>query len=61
MKRFANRLREARVAAGMMEEQLELEVGITKSSVSAWKTIARRGASACCRNRASCCGIPSTS
>ena len=37
MKRFADRLREARVAAGMTQEQLALELGITKSSVSAWE------------------------
>lgn len=37
MKRFSDRLREARVAAGMTQEQLGLELGITKSSVSAWE------------------------
>ncbi len=37
MKRFADRLREARVAAGMTQEQLGFELGITKSSVSAWE------------------------
>ena len=36
MKRFADRLREARVAAGMTQEQLGFALGITKSSVSAW-------------------------
>ncbi len=37
MKRFSDRLREARVAAGMTQEQLGLELDITKSSVSAWE------------------------
>lgn len=37
MKRFADRLREARVATGMTQEQLGFELGITKSSVSAWE------------------------
>ncbi|MBT2143965.1 MULTISPECIES: helix-turn-helix transcriptional regulator [unclassified Rhodanobacter] len=37
MKRFADRLREARVAAGMTQEQLGFALGITKSSVSAWE------------------------
>lgn len=37
MKRFADRLREARVAAGMTQEQLGFVLGITKSSVSAWE------------------------
>lgn len=37
MKRFADRLREARVAAGMTQKQLGFELGITKSSVSAWE------------------------
>jgi len=37
MKRFADRLREARVAKGMTQEQLGFALGITKSSVSAWE------------------------
>lgn len=37
MKRFADRLREARVAAGMTQEQLGFALGVTKSSVSAWE------------------------
>ena len=37
MKRFADRLREARVTAGMTQEQLGFALGITKSSVSAWE------------------------
>lgn len=37
MKRFADRLREARVAAGLTQEQLGFALGITKSSVSAWE------------------------
>lgn len=37
MKRFADRLREARVAAGMTQEQMGFALGITKSSVSAWE------------------------
>lgn len=37
MKRFGDRLREARVAAGMTQEQLGFELGVTKSSVSAWE------------------------
>jgi len=37
MKRFADRLREARVAAGLTQEQLGFSLGITKSSVSAWE------------------------
>ena len=37
MKRFADRLREARVAVGMTQEQLGFALGITKSSVSAWE------------------------
>lgn len=38
MKQFADRLREARVAAGMTQEQLGFALGITKSSVSAWQS-----------------------
>lgn len=37
MKRFADRLREARVAMGLTQEQLGFAVGVTKSSVSAWE------------------------
>lgn len=37
MKRFADRLREARVAAGLTQEQLGFALGVTKSSVSAWE------------------------
>ncbi len=37
MKRFADRLHEARVASGMTQEQLGFVLGITKSSVSAWE------------------------
>ena len=37
MKRFADRLREARVAAGLTQEQLGFVIGVTKSSVSAWE------------------------
>lgn len=37
MKRFGDRLREARVAVGLTQEQLGFELGVTKSSVSAWE------------------------
>jgi transcriptional regulator with XRE-family HTH domain len=37
MKRFADRLRETRVAAGLTQEQLGFALGVTKSSVSAWE------------------------
>lgn len=37
MKHFGDRLRAARVAAGMTQEQLGFELGVTKSSVSAWE------------------------
>jgi len=37
MRRFADRLREARVAAGLTQEQLGFAVGVSKSSVSAWE------------------------
>jgi len=37
MKRFADRLREARVATGLTQEQLGFALGVTKSSVSAWE------------------------
>ncbi len=34
---FADRLREARTAAGLTQEQLGFALGVTKSSVSAWE------------------------
>lgn len=37
MKGFAGRLRKARVAAGLTQEQLGFLLGVTKSSVSAWE------------------------
>lgn len=37
MERFANRLREARIAAGLTQEQLGFSVDVTKASVSAWE------------------------
>jgi transcriptional regulator with XRE-family HTH domain len=37
MKRFGDRLREARIAAGMTQEQLGFELGVSKSAVSAWE------------------------
>ena len=37
MKSFADRLRAARTAAGMTQEQLGFALGVTKSSVSAWE------------------------
>ena len=37
MKSFADRLREARVARGLTQEQLGFAVGLTKSSISAWE------------------------
>lgn len=37
MKEFPDRLREARIAAGLTQEQLGFALGITKSSVSAWE------------------------
>jgi len=37
MKRFADRLREARVAVGLTQEQLGFALGVSKSSVSAWE------------------------
>lgn len=37
MKTFGDRLRAARVAAGMTQEQLGFALGVTKSSVSAWE------------------------
>jgi transcriptional regulator with XRE-family HTH domain len=37
MKSFGDRLREARIAAGMTQEQLGFALGVTKASVSAWE------------------------
>jgi transcriptional regulator with XRE-family HTH domain len=37
MKTFGDRLREARIAAGLTQEQLGFALGVTKSSVSAWE------------------------
>lgn len=37
MKGFPDRLREARIAAGLTQEQLGFALGVTKSSVSAWE------------------------
>ena len=37
MKSFGDRLREARIATGMTQEQLGFALGVTKSSVSAWE------------------------
>lgn len=37
MKGFGDRLREARIAAGMTQEQLGFALGVTKASVSAWE------------------------
>lgn len=37
MKSFGDRLRAARTAAGMTQEQLGFVLGVTKSSVSAWE------------------------
>lgn len=37
MKHFADRLRAARVAVGLTQEQLGFALGVTKSSVSAWE------------------------
>lgn len=37
MQHFASRLREARIAAGLTQEQLGFELDVTKSSVSAWE------------------------
>lgn len=34
---FGDRLREARTAVGFTQDQLGFEVGVTKSSVSAWE------------------------
>jgi len=38
MERFAERLRSARQAMGLTQEQLGFALGVTKSSVSAWET-----------------------
>lgn len=37
MKSFGDRLREARIAAGMTQEQLGFALGVTKASISAWE------------------------
>lgn len=37
MKSFGDRLREARIAVGLTQEQLGFALGVTKSSVSAWE------------------------
>ena len=37
MQHFASRLREARIAAGLTQEQLGFALDVTKSSVSAWE------------------------
>lgn len=37
MKRFGDRLREARTASGMTQEQLGFALGVTKASISAWE------------------------
>ena len=37
MKSFGDRLREARTAAGMTQEQLGFALGVTKASISAWE------------------------
>ncbi|MDR1076162.1 MAG: helix-turn-helix domain-containing protein [Xanthomonadaceae bacterium] len=37
MKKFPDRLREARNAAGLTQEQLGFAVDLTKSSISAWE------------------------
>ena len=37
MRTFGDRLRAARIAAGMTQEQLGFALGVTKSSVSAWE------------------------
>lgn len=37
MKAFGDRLREARIATGMTQEQLGFALGVTKASVSAWE------------------------
>lgn len=37
MKSFGDRLREARAASGLTQEQLGFAVGVTKASISAWE------------------------
>lgn len=37
MKSFGDRMRTARIATGMTQEQLGFALGVTKSSVSAWE------------------------
>jgi transcriptional regulator with XRE-family HTH domain len=37
MKRFGDRLREARIAAGLTQGILGFELGVSKSSVSSWE------------------------
>lgn len=37
MNTFGDRLREARIASGLTQEQLGFALGVTKSSVSAWE------------------------
>ena len=37
MKSFGDRLREARAASGLTQEQLGFAIGVTKASVSAWE------------------------
>lgn len=37
MKGFGKRLREARITAGLTQEQLGFALGVTKASVSAWE------------------------
>lgn len=37
MKGFGDRLREARAASGLTQEQLGFAIGVTKASVSAWE------------------------
>lgn len=37
MRGFADRLRQARIAGGLTQEQLGFAIGVTKSSISAWE------------------------
>lgn len=37
MKSFGDRLREARSASGLTQEQLGFAIGVTKASISAWE------------------------
>lgn len=37
MKSFGDRLREARAASGLTQEQLGFAIGVTKASISAWE------------------------